>query len=343
MSDAAERTPRPVSLQISLAPSDLPHAREIVPHQLRQLGGQVEDVTVTVDTQPGTGRFSAGWAEGNAGLDVFLEHLTATHANVRVVPVDYSSPAARRVADTFFDGQPVPAKDYRGGPFYCYFYGLMAAQHDLVLHLDCDMLIGGGSQHWVSEALRILDERPNVLACNPLAGPPALDGTLNPHQNHTQGAQPDPELPHAYRFGRLSTRLYLLDRRELAELGGSRFAAHISGSTTSGETRAPTGERAAAGSYPPIPEQMISLEMQRGGLVRVDFLGSDPGMWAVHPWARDKEFYVLRPRIIERIERGALSDDQRGSQELSLGMLQRRRGFRFYRHVPGARHLPWPR
>jgi hypothetical protein len=92
-----------------------------------------------------------------------------------------------------------------------------------------------------------------------------------------------------------------------------------------------------------MPEGMISLAMQRAGLVRIDFLGTAPGMWAVHPWARDDDFYRQLPALIERIERGEVSDDQRGTQELSLGMLQRRRGFRFYRHLPGYRRLPWLR
>lgn len=338
-----------VSLQISVAPVDLPHAREIVPHQLRQLGGQVDEVLLAVDTQAGSGRFAREWSNRKAGLDAFLVELAGAVGGVRVVPVDYSAPAAQAVADMFFDGRPVPLKDYRGGPFYCYFYALHAAQHDRVLHLDCDMLLGGGSQRWVAEALEILARHPDVLACSPLPGPPSHDGTVNPQHFHTQGAEPDRELPSAFRFDRLSTRAYLVDRVKLAALGGGRFGAHVSEPAAEPASPAapprsnlprwrPTPPQPAP-SLPPMPERIVSLEMQRAGLVRLDFLGRDPGLWAVHAWARDADFYELLPGLIDRVERGEVTDDQRGTQELSLGMLRRRRGFRFYRHLPAYRHL----
>src|SRR5438874_10221326 len=46
MESAARRA---VTLQISLAPNDLPHAVHTVPHQLRQLAGQVDEIDPTLD------------------------------------------------------------------------------------------------------------------------------------------------------------------------------------------------------------------------------------------------------------------------------------------------------
>ena len=40
-----------VTLQVNVAPVDLPHATEILPHQLRQWGGQVQEILFTFDLQ----------------------------------------------------------------------------------------------------------------------------------------------------------------------------------------------------------------------------------------------------------------------------------------------------
>jgi hypothetical protein len=55
--------PVAATLQISLAPSDLPHARVLLAHQLRTWAGQVEEVLLTVDGLRGAGhgRFAEGW------------------------------------------------------------------------------------------------------------------------------------------------------------------------------------------------------------------------------------------------------------------------------------------
>jgi len=52
-----------VTLQISLAPTDFPHARYVLPHQLRQWAGQVDDVLLVVDVYRSRGRFGDGWHE----------------------------------------------------------------------------------------------------------------------------------------------------------------------------------------------------------------------------------------------------------------------------------------
>lgn len=52
--------------------------------------------------------------------------------------------------------------------------------------------------------------------------------------------------------------------------------------------------------------------MVANGLWRIDFLGRDPGMWAVHsPW-RSPTFYVRLPQLIGEIEAGQVADGQRG-------------------------------
>ena len=52
----------PVSVQISLAPSDLPHAGAILPHQLRTFAGQAGEVLLTVDDRKGAAQCGLGRA-----------------------------------------------------------------------------------------------------------------------------------------------------------------------------------------------------------------------------------------------------------------------------------------
>ena len=44
-----------ITLQVNLAPSDLPHAIHTIPHQLRRWRAQVDEVLLTVDLRRSTG------------------------------------------------------------------------------------------------------------------------------------------------------------------------------------------------------------------------------------------------------------------------------------------------
>jgi hypothetical protein len=203
-----------VTLQISVAPTDLPHATHTLPHQLRQWAGQVQEIVFAFDlhrTAHG-GRFGEGWEERNAPMRRLLDDLCREYPHARVVEVDYAPETVREVSLSLTGCPLIPPKDTKGAPFYPYFYGLHVARNDLVLHLDSDLLFGGASQTWVDEARAVLAENPDVLACNPLPGPPTNEGNLR-----TQSA---PRFEHsslAFRFSHLSTRLFLLDRVRMRE------------------------------------------------------------------------------------------------------------------------------
>jgi hypothetical protein len=50
------------------------------------------------------------------------------------------------------------AQAFDGGPFHAYVYGLLKAEADYVVHMDSDMLFGGGSQKWLDEAIGWLEK-----------------------------------------------------------------------------------------------------------------------------------------------------------------------------------------
>jgi hypothetical protein len=57
--------------------------------------------------------------------------------------------------------------------------------------------------------------------------------------------------------------------------------------------------------------------MTAAGLYRVDFLGSPPGMWSLHPPDRTERFYESLPTSSERVESCSVSDGQRGNYDAS--------------------------
>jgi len=304
------RTDAPdVTLQINLAPTDLRHARHILPHELRQLGDQVAEILLVLDVHPNRLVDPAVWERGKVGLRELAEDSRQRYPKLRLLEVDTSPAVARQVADEFSGGRSIPEKDWRGAPIYAYFFGLWAARHDYVLHMDSDMLYGGGSQTWVAEAIQLLQSRPDVLLCSPLPGPPTADGLLT-----AQTLPREPLDSLAYRADQVSTRIFMLDR--------ARFRAKAPAL----EVVQPSRHKvwlARVDGYPPheCAEWMLTRSLVRSGMIRIDFLGRDPGLWAVHPPYRSELFYERLPSLISRIEAGEVTDAQRGNYDVDDSMI----------------------
>jgi hypothetical protein len=76
------------------------------------------------------------------------------------------------------------------------------------------------------------------------------------------------------------------------------------------------------GNFPyMLPEDILSFSMQRGGFLRIDFLGQGPGMWSIHPPHRNAAFYERLPRLIQNIEQGDMPDGQLGDHDLNDSMV----------------------
>lgn len=292
----------PVTLQISLAPSDYAHARYLLAHQVATWRGQVDEILLSIDLHRSGGRFSARWAEGRD----LIRPLAEAVPGARVVAVDYAEPIRRAVAAQFFlpGTGALPAKDYRGGPFYSYFFALQAARHDHVLHLDSDMFFGGRSGSWLDEALEVFRTRGEVLFTAPLPGPPAPGGLRQLDGRRVGSGSP------AYDFAAMSTRLFLVDRRRFeADFGRlslrpprlrARLQAWLDGN--------PAAD---------LPEHLMTTNLRRRGFCRHEFLGQPPGMWSLHPPYRCAEFYRRLPELIDRVERGDLPTGQYGDHDLN--------------------------
>jgi hypothetical protein len=298
-----------VSLQINLAPTDLPHARHILPHQLRQFGAQVDEVVLTVDLHRSRGRYGAAWHDRLPGLRELVEAQCRHFPHVRQHEVDYSPEAHDAVSVQFFGGAQIPAKDWNGAPFYAYFAGLHEVSHRYVLHMDSDMLFGGGSQTWIAEACHRLETDPDAFACNPLAGPPTGDGSLR-----SQTLRSVPGEPSAFRAAGVSTRILFVDLHRFAERIGRLPLLRPS------RRRIWQAKLEGNDSYE-LAERILSVTIAEHGMDRVDFLGEAPGMWAVHPPLRSELFYERLPHLIRQIETGSVPEGQRGCHDLNDSMI----------------------
>ncbi|MGA2283426.1 MAG: hypothetical protein ABSH07_07080 [Candidatus Dormibacteria bacterium] len=297
-----------LTLQINLAPTDLPHARWILPHQLRCWLGQVDEVVLTVDLHRSHNRYGAAWEQRLPGLRSLLTECCRQHPSVRTHDVDYSPEARAVVAEMFFGGAAVPAKDRLGAPFYSYFAGLAETATPYVLHMDSDMLYGGGSQTWAAEARTLMEARPDVLACNPLPGPPTADGSLRSQSLEREAL---PTL--AFCAGQLSTRLFIIDMERLRSLAPLPLLHPDAGHSM----------LARLEGHPPYQpaEASLTRAMAGRGMKRIDFLGAAPGMWAIHPPFRSALFYERLPELVQSVEEGQVPEEQRGRHDMGDSMI----------------------
>ena len=299
-------------MQVIMTPADLPDVRLLLPHQLRTWGAQVDEVLCLVDVPPRSER------DGRARPSVedvwqYLEDQRRIYPHLAWRQVDYSPEAVRRVEQTFCGGRRVPIQDYRSRPIYAYLHLLLATEHDLVFHIDCDMMFGGGSQTWIAEGVALLDRRPDVVACRPHPGPPRPDGRL---LSQRRRPLPEPGAPLAYRFPSFTYRTFLLDRRAFVERLGpmrSEWPPWPSAVRTLVRRRWPHA----------LLEQSIESAMRRHDQWRLDFLGVAPGMWSLHPRYRTARYRRVLPELIRMVEAGVVPDAQRGEYDLTDAMLER--------------------
>jgi hypothetical protein len=123
----------------------------------------------------------------------------------------------------------------------------------------------------------------------------------------------------AFRFARMSTRNFILDC-SMFDDGQSAVPLARPG------LRALLGaaSKGALGSGNPVcapAETSLSRAMERQRLLRVDFLGTAPGMWSLHPPARSAAFHRALPEIVRRVETDEIPEGQLGDYDLNDSMI----------------------
>ena len=207
---------RPVTLQISTAPTDIWLLESMISHQIKALKSQVQEILIVADIQQsGNGRFRFS-EEMILKFKEILEGLQQRWPNVRVKFVDYGDTAQNRVAQSLWGKNELPAKDYRGGPFYSYFYGVAEASNDYVLHLDSDILLGGGLKSWCEDAVNIYERDERIACMIPLSGP--TPSIVNVPAQYKRSQQKEDGLPHTYVSKKFTTRIFLISKKRFSKI-----------------------------------------------------------------------------------------------------------------------------
>ncbi|MFL6137910.1 MAG: hypothetical protein ACJ74O_08945 [Frankiaceae bacterium] len=302
------------TLQVNVTPSDLAHAARTVPHQLRQLGGQVDDVLLSVDLGPRAAADALGTDPACGELRDWIDALRRAHPSERIVArqVDYSPAATRLIADTLFAGRAVPATDFRGRPIHAYLEPMLRAGTPWVLHLDSDMLVGGGSPTWLAEAQAALASDDRYVLASPYPGPPRPDGRVlrqrGAEQVERDGTGPAVLVPN------MSSRVFLVHVPTFVERLAPLplLGAPLKGRLWTLRQPNPPYEKL---------ELMVTARMVHLGLRRIDLLGRPPGMWSLHPPYRSTAFYERLPELVHRVETGDLPEEQAGDFDLNDSVL----------------------
>lgn len=310
----------PVSLQISLAPVDYRKALILLPHQLDTFAPYCSELLVVVDCHQSRGRFGGDhyeWLENKNRLFTFLEGLQEKYTTqLRIVTVDYRQ--RRRIGRMFFGGGRCPKKDFRGGPYFSYYYGLLECHNDHVFHIDADMMFGGSPQQWFKMVIAHMATNTTILAATPLGGPPDPTTPGAGYQSAEQYYHNGQHI--GWLCSHFTTRVFLIDRRKLYGQLQRTFAKYLElGSLYSFYWALRKQE-----SLYEVPEEDITRFMLARNMRRLD-TGGDGCFWSLHPPMRTERFYRLLPKLVESVENGIMPRAQLGQydvQEFTLDWLE---------------------
>lgn len=290
-----------VTLQINLAPNDYLHARYLLKHQLDVFKDQVDEILLIIDTKASKGRFAEGWNENSQALKDLLTFEIIPNYKVKIEYVDYHASIKKEVANYFFESNDIPEKDFRGGPFYAYFFGLFKAQGNYVLHLDSDMFLGGQSKTWIKEAITYFKKFENCLFLSPLPGPPHPDEKLIDQTVINKIGS------YAFELKGMSTRIFLIDK--------SKFKVHklsLQKPSIKNQLKALIEKNPNA----QLPEQLFEIFMRKHNYTRIDFLGSENGMWSLHPPFRNEIFYQKLSELLAMVKQTNFPPSQFGYYDI---------------------------
>jgi len=308
----------PISLQINVAPVDMAFLEPILRHQLSYFANLCEEVVLTLETQKAkNSRWSSSdWDSNLVRVEKLYNQLKKLYPNLTLSKIDYSEEVRREVSDFFLtNGQLLPLKDFRGGPYYSYYFGIFSCKSKYVLHMDSDLIFHGDPKLWLDEALEVLQKDNSAFLCSPLVGPPMLEGQPIPTDNRkkynptgTYGEQ-----SHSFTYKDISTRIFLIEKEQL-----NGFAImtrpHLDQWIKAIWRKIPAYH---------TPENSLSEALQKNGMYRVDFLGRGSGLWSYHPpRKKSEEFLEMLPHIIREIEKGFFTESQRGHHRFTIPFLE---------------------
>jgi hypothetical protein len=290
-----------ISLQINLSATDLNICRKLLERQINFWYDELDEVVLSIESQKSYGRFAIDFDANKAALMALIHELIGKYPKTKYHFIDYSAERSRKLSELFFGGAPIPHKDYRGGPFYCYFDGLAECRNQYIIHLDSDMILGGKPNSWLQDAVDLLNSDPGYLFINPLAGPPTNDFHIKQEYLRRLGN-------YRFLFQKMSTRVFLADRNKF--FGNTIQLRKVSQSPKNIKWFFRNKMRRGY----ELPEILISEMMQRNGLLRVDTFGEENNgaCFTLHPVVKPAAFIEGLPALLKRIDSNDIPDSQRG-------------------------------
>ena len=288
----------PLTVQINLSPGDYPLAKHLLEKQIEIFSENVDEILLTVETKKSKGRFGEGWEANSEKLNELLNALSNKYALI-IDPIDYR--CKKEVAEYFFGSKFIPEKDHRGGPYYCYFYGMYKAKNNIILHLDSDIFLGGKSQNWIREAFE-LHQNSSVFTTSPLPGPPSKTGRTILKQSFLKELSDNRFLMDGF-----STRLFTINKKIFE---GRKLKVEKVGLKNSLKAY-------IKGQQPfELPENIIAKFIRTNDYKRIDFLGTGSGLWSLHPPYKTDRFFSELENILKKINEYTFPDNQIGFYDI---------------------------
>ena len=289
-----------ISLQINLSPTDFPICQQLLATQITYFYNLVQEVVLTVETKKSKGKkFGLNFEENKTKLDNLLKHLVLQFPKIRIVPVNYKQDVKLEVAARFFKNTTtIPNKDYRGGPFYSYFFGLYSCKCPLVLHLDSDMFLGGNTEEWLKDALEILNDK-SVLFVGPLPGPPTNNFELKQTYQKRNNR-------YTFQFNNVTTRFFLTD---LNKIFATRLRIRLINFSIRKIIKGSLQQ-----NYWELPELLFSDLLKKEDMYRVCYWGrnDEVGCYSLHPLHKPEAFINFIPELLQKISKNDFPEQQRG-------------------------------
>ena len=293
------------TLTFLAARPDMPFIRETLPHLVRMLRFPFSERLLLIDTAPLPPRY-----DGIPGIGTLEEMLALgrdfirTGVIDRIIEVRHTDPSQLAIYRSQHTRPVRHTRDHRGYPNLACALELALPQTDYLLHFDSDMLLHcAPGFDWVSHAIQLLEEHPDIIAVAPRPGPPTPDGSLT---RQPAGHVLDPAA--FYRFKHFSTRRFLIDRR--------RFRRLLPIEPRSASRRLWLESLFRFRSPLEAWEVLISRALEKSMFFRADTGGGEA--WTLHTPDHGAEFLWALPRIITRIERGDFPPAQAGDYDLQL-------------------------
>jgi hypothetical protein len=295
-----------VTLKISLSPRDHQYIKHLLPHQLSVWYNQVNEVLIVFDLH---GYNTVGYQDIIKDIELFVNTLKHDYPVINLVQVDYSPEARKAVSKAYFGSKRVPLKTHRYGPYYSYFYGIYKARYNYILNTDCDMFFGGHNPNWTKQAIELMQDDDTIITCSPYPGPPRKDGKLM-----DQAGEMDDSALKKTIFKSFSTRIFFINKQLFIKnlcplpIRTAQFTTIL---------------KAIIRGNPiyMLPEDVITAIMVNKGLIRIDFLGSNDGIWSLHPPFRNHQFFRDLHKLLTDIETNNIPDAQRGYYDINDSMI----------------------